>query len=355
MTLCITNKLKEALGGRLHNVESPSLRLSKYVTLDKNDKESKRNEIDAVVACHNKHAIKPAKFSPTNAVQLYMKLCGRLIVNQAGGVLENAGLCLHRNFGYPYIPGSAVKGVTRHYAWEQWSEMTDGAERLQLAKKIAFTFGFPTNGKSLDHYLELNFPELFKDDQAKYKSCSGSVAFLDAIPEEKPKLVTDILTNHHPEYYKGNLPVALDSEDPNPQPFPVVETGSTFIFQLAPLKADADSEFAKDMLKNALEINGVGAKTSAGYGWFEKNIQAAKNAEIASLIPNEAIMQKYAKMSDEEFTPFVRSYRGDIAKWKGTREEQRSLLEYCLGDGAVRVATRKSKQAVNKLATHFKI
>ena len=43
------------------------------------------------------------------AQRLFAQLQARLMVNMAGGVMENAGLCLDR-FGLPYIPGSAVKG-----------------------------------------------------------------------------------------------------------------------------------------------------------------------------------------------------------------------------------------------------
>jgi CRISPR/Cas system CMR subunit Cmr6 (Cas7 group RAMP superfamily) len=46
------------------------------------------------------------------------------MVNMAGGVMENAGLCLDR-FGLPYIPGSAVKGCARRTALaalREWCE-----------------------------------------------------------------------------------------------------------------------------------------------------------------------------------------------------------------------------------------
>lgn len=46
---------------------------------------------------------------------LHAQLQSRLMVNMAGGVMENAGLCLDR-FGLPYIPGSAVKGCARRAA-----------------------------------------------------------------------------------------------------------------------------------------------------------------------------------------------------------------------------------------------
>ncbi|MCL5099190.1 MAG: type III-B CRISPR module RAMP protein Cmr6 [Candidatus Omnitrophica bacterium] len=46
---------------------------------------------------------------------LFAQLKSRLMVNMAGGVMENAGLCLDR-FGLPYVPGSAVKGCARRMA-----------------------------------------------------------------------------------------------------------------------------------------------------------------------------------------------------------------------------------------------
>lgn len=58
------------------------------------------------------------------AVVLHAQLQSRLMVNMAGGVMENAGLCLDR-FGLPYLPGSAVKGCARRTALatlHEWCE-----------------------------------------------------------------------------------------------------------------------------------------------------------------------------------------------------------------------------------------
>jgi CRISPR type III-B/RAMP module RAMP protein Cmr6 len=55
---------------------------------------------------------------------IFAQLQSRLMVNMAGGVMENAGLCLDR-FGLPYIPGSAVKGCARRLALaalREWCE-----------------------------------------------------------------------------------------------------------------------------------------------------------------------------------------------------------------------------------------
>lgn len=155
---------------------------------------------------------------------------GRLLVNHTGGIVENSNLSLHRFFGCPTIPGSALKGIARNAA-----RFDEDKERF------ARVFGGAEKGKS---------------DQA------GSVSFLMAIPEnDKWKLVVDVLTSHQ----------GSDTKNPVPVFFPAVETGATFRFTVAPTARtkDGDLEFAVKYLKEALSENGVGAKTAAGYGWFE--------------------------------------------------------------------------------------
>ena len=155
---------------------------------------------------------------------------GRLLINHTGGIIENSNLALHRFFGFPYIPGSALKGIARSAA--TFDEDTDCFKRV---------FGGAEKGKS---------------DRA------GSVAFLAAYPADKNwKLVMDILTTHH----------GCDTQNPTPVPFLAVECGATFNFMIAPTARteDGDLDFAEDYLKIALAENGVGAKTAAGYGWFE--------------------------------------------------------------------------------------
>lgn len=56
------------------------------------------------------------------------RLEARLAINLADGLIQNAGICLDRLFGLPFIPGSAIKGVCRHAALEELAKATD-AER----------------------------------------------------------------------------------------------------------------------------------------------------------------------------------------------------------------------------------
>jgi hypothetical protein len=117
---------------------------------------------------------------------------------------------------------------------------------------------------------------------------AGAVSFLPAFPCRVPPkdLELDILTCHHPHYYSQSkdrsgrllMPVALDVEEPNPVVFPAVAPGTIFEFALLPLRGERNSvaqpgktlcDIARDHLRQGLEIFGLGAKTAAGYGWFE--------------------------------------------------------------------------------------
>jgi len=305
MTITSTKQVCDLLGGSsFPRLESPSLRLEKLVQLGH---AAKKGEVDAVVGLASRQQMPTVGSRRYSAIPgasaTVQQLQSRLIVNQAGGILENAGLCLHRHFGFPYIPGSAVKGVARHYAWMLWHDAweegdTDAAQSHAL--KLALTFGYPTGDRlpggaserdpmdHLDGFLAATLPELFGTD-GRLATYAGSVAFFPAQPIGKAKLVTDLVNCHHPEYYAGKRTTATDDENPIPNPFPAVETGASFEFVVAPVRRETawacklaglvdfvPAEFAVDCLKRAVEVNGIGAKTAAGYGWFEEDHNAAK-------------------------------------------------------------------------------
>lgn len=317
---CITQEVKNALGD-LSKCESVSLRVSKLLNVPF-DKEggAKSEEVLAIIQCFRRKdkngkpvAFKvPAPLIPAKGETFAMELKSRLIINQAGGVLENVGICLHRNFSYPYIPGSALKGVARHYAWELWNTESDSEHKLELAENIAETFGFPTgDSKNLDAFLAQQNPKKYADPDKPHVN-SGSVAFLDGIPlsENNLDLDTDICTCHHPNYYnpKKNISHALDNEEPNPQSFPVLAPGAQFCFRLVPLKPYAKIAFAREMLQQALSINGIGGKTAAGYGWFAESESATQNVEKltkVSACENPELCQKIWAKTNNELKSFL--------------------------------------------------
>ena len=267
-----TDAIRVLLGNSYEACQSPSLRLNKYLSLDSGNEKQRTQEINQIVSCCNKYAKQPPlerKF--TRALSLVARLAGNLIVNQAGGILENAGLCLDPLQGYPYIPGSAVKGVAQNAAWLEWKDNPSA----ELALRIARVFGYPTQHRDLDLVLEKVLPP-------KMNALAGSVSFLAAVPcsvdGEKPMLDTDICTSHHPNYYQGKQKQAYDDESPIPLVFPVVQAGATFLFQMVPLLR-ADEEICQDArrwLIDAICNCGMGAKTAAGYGWFSFDEQSSE-------------------------------------------------------------------------------
>lgn len=275
--------LRDERNNRFARCESPSLRLEKFVHIGDN---SKKDEIEAVVDCHKTHAKPIPLLEPRGAVPFVAKPRNRLIVNQAGGILENAGICLHTHFGAPYIPGSAVKGIARHAAWCAWNEEKDEEEKKKIALRIAQVFGYPTGDSRPKKNEEVtrDGPDAYLDDYLaargwKDKSSSGVVAFLPAVPctekavSDKGKLDVDIVNVHQRAYYGSRSREASPSskDQPNPQFFPTVKNGVCFRFTIAPVRRGGESllSSAKDWLWKALEENGAGAKTAAGYGWFD--------------------------------------------------------------------------------------
>lgn len=232
---------------------------------------------------------------------LYAQLQSRLMVNMAGGVMENAGLCLDR-FGLPYLPGSAVKGCARRMAIQSLLELREtGAEPesiVQMLSEIAFVFGWTEqdwsdgkkNGRFKSDFAYAVGSALWSQvSQASRQSLlesdhfAGSVSFLPAwpvdasgvklpIPQPTPgKLELDVLTCHHAKYYRGERPVAIDDDSPNPVLFPAVAAGHVFAFPLLPLRNCTEDGLrnARSWLADGLFAFGLGAKTSAGYGWFD--------------------------------------------------------------------------------------
>jgi CRISPR-associated protein Cmr6 len=233
----------------------------------------------------------------------------RLVIGFGAEHVLETNLCLHRIYGFPIIPGSAVKGITR--AWAFWGIAErlgvpclspEEAEQRERDKKR-------TPLQKLDQLLCEGSPEKqeaalkqLKEDKA-CKSISniqslslkdwqaeaadfyrvfgtterrGEVIFFDAYPTQTPKLKLDILNPHYGEYYRNpknpkptdKLTPPADYLNPVPTYFLTVDRGSAFQFALA-CKDKALADQARKWLLSALSGLGIGGKTSAGYGFME--------------------------------------------------------------------------------------
>lgn len=219
---------------------------------------------------------------PTFAT-LSARIDGRLFTGLAlGGTLET-GAMTHHTYGIPMIAGSSIKGAVRNYAEHLFAKrLPDG--------KMDYRVEIDENNK--EHYY-LQFEEdkqillgiLFgkEDDEdeedepnnTKLESGAGYLIWHDAwwIPKvtsnmelssDNQPFVGEVVTVHHPQYYQGTLPDALDIESPLPNQQIAIQGDFYFCIE----GSEKWAEFAKKLLDNMLKEQGLGAKGSNGYGYF---------------------------------------------------------------------------------------
>jgi CRISPR-associated protein Cmr6 len=192
------------------------------------------------------------------------------------------GLVLHRIYGIPYIPSSAVKGIVRSYVlldiasklgikaedsqekkptpWEKLElyllDTEKGLENLKKDAKIG------QNVETILKEME-NEVKLFRSVFGTFKS-KGQVVFLDAFPSKRIDLEIDIMNPHYGPYYTGEEPPA-DYFSPVPIYFLTVKRGTEFTFRIA-AKNQGLLDKTINCLGVALKEFGIGAKTRLGYG-----------------------------------------------------------------------------------------
>ena len=235
-----------------------------------------------------------------------LTLSWRLVVGLGAASVYETSMTLHHIYGIPYIPGSAIKGVTRNYKIlcmaEELKHSKDYYERVALLEKFLEKFDlvekdeFPEweEVKKLkvnspqDKNKKIEFSEQFYEslkikqlELQKFQlifgtqTTQGCIIFFDAFPENF-EIKYDIMTPHYGPYYteKGEKPPA-DYYNPTPIPFLVLENAK-FTFYLGVKSKLVSKEKREELLKiteswlkQALQNFGIGAKTSLGYGIFE--------------------------------------------------------------------------------------
>ncbi|TVP94315.1 MAG: type III-B CRISPR module RAMP protein Cmr6 [Planctomycetaceae bacterium] len=194
--------------------------------------------------------------SPADRIAVWnQKTDGPLTLHLArSGILENAGLALHPVYGFAYLPGSGLKGMARAAAQELLGYSPE---------KILSIFGNEP-GEGREGYQR-----------------AGEIIFHEAWPVSWPRLMIDIVNNHHPTYYQGK-DAPGDWDAPNPVYFLAVAPGTEFGFALSMRRCDGDTALlhaAVTALQQALSLAGAGAKTAAGYGGFEPPADVSVSAD----------------------------------------------------------------------------
>lgn len=206
--------------------------------------------------------------------QFDLKLQWRLIVGLGASHPQETSMTLHHIFGIPYIPGSALKGASRHYMI--WKFVDENQKKLSsLLDKSNFVELLEKLNKALEKEENLTVSVgniSFKDLIHIFgtQNRQGKIIFFDAYPIEEIKLKIDIMNPHYPDYYTKDKP-PTDWQNPIPIKFLTVED-TKFRFYLAAKDKDQNLlNHARKILNEALLNYGVGAKTSLGYGLFEES------------------------------------------------------------------------------------
>lgn len=185
------------------------------------------------------------------------------------GPLE-AGFSFSR-YGVPILPGSSVKGIARAYAYLVEGLDADSPDFVAI-------FG--------------RAPEGEKEDMAQ----TGRAIYFDAIPVRAPKLELDVMNPHYPDYYQHKKPPTA-WQSPIPVYFLTVAPGTEFSFAVG-WRGELDETgsrllaLARQWLEGGLKELGAGAKTTAGYGYFEEMTpvqQAGSARPVSSPTPTPSL------------------------------------------------------------------
>src|SRR5437588_5951063 len=184
--------------------------------------------------------------SELNATLFNASLDWRMVIGLGGESVLETDITLHHLYGIPFIPASALKGLTRAYVTTE----VEGYKSDKIDndnEEVKRIFG------SQEH--------------------AGTVIFFDAMPTDgKVAFVLDIMNPHYPEYYGGNKPPTND-QNTVPVTFLTV-ANTTFTFALALRRANKeqhvkDVDRLKAWLQEALQKYGVGGKTIEGSVYFK--------------------------------------------------------------------------------------
>lgn len=445
MPISMLIETRNAIGADAGKCDSRSLFLDRFadpLAKDTKDSTPRKDWFGKLVGKKSAGATADTDWIPSPASKLHARLMGRLMVNMSGGVMEHANLLIDR-YGLPTIPGSAVKGCARRMALQALHDWVGAgtarpaeddacapccegfASPAEMLAAIARVFGWVEkdweSGQKDELYLSdlgwacgdqhaqiwkaaavllaqrLGWKEPSGETPWKaLPSFTGTIAFLAASPNRDPGLELDVLTPHHKEYYEGKLPVATDTEDPVPVFFPAIKPqkeGDYFTFPLIPLRRAIESDlvYAQRWLASGLETFGIGAKTNAGYGWFDASeelnqrirdqvdstVKAAEAArkhqnesekakadaeeklrvkreieeELAGLTPDQQEDKKIELLSDEQFNTKLLAFLKDKKKGGPTEPERHAIIRALRGSRLPYWQSFKPRANKGELAT----
>jgi CRISPR-associated protein Cmr6 len=162
----------------------------------------------------------------------------RVIVGLGTNDILEGGITLHPVFGFPVVPATALKGVSRSYA--RWVLESPDLEIDTLLGKA-------------------------EEDQ----KLRGDLLFLEANPIDPPVVERDVINPIFGAYYRDSNTAPGSYLSPSPLFFLALGSRSRYRFGVASLSGDRSAaEQGVRWLQGALTELGNGAKSAAGYGYW---------------------------------------------------------------------------------------
>jgi CRISPR type III-B/RAMP module RAMP protein Cmr6 len=203
----------------------------------KNTDNNQTKHIDFDLA-HNAYLRWQTLTKAIGAQPFELRLDWRMVVGLGGETVLETDITLHPLYGIPFIPGSALKGLTRAYVTREYEKYYVSEDKLEASKNAD------------DDHPEIKGIFGSKDN-------AGTVIFFDAMPlNGRIVFELDIMNPHYPKYYGENA-FPTNDQDPNPITFLTV-ANTTFSFALAPRNTNdanhkAHVQLVKGWLQEALQ------------------------------------------------------------------------------------------------------
>jgi CRISPR-associated protein Cmr6 len=237
---------------------------------------------------------------------------GRIVVGLGTQAVRETNVALLHTWGVPFLPGSALKGLASAAAHGLTGDATWKKEDKERAQG--------------EHHALL-----FGDTER-----AGCVVFHDAwwIPEPNDTtlpLDLDVMTVHHPDYYRDGDSAPADWDEPNPIPF-LTARGKYLVALSGP---EAWVLRAGEWLDAGLDALGLGAKTQAGYGRMSLT-RASTHREIA-----EAALREKHKARLDTLAGLPAQHKG-----AGTARQHVQWLRDAITEGAPAAAVHAIARAL---------
>lgn len=240
--------------------DNTALLINKYSNIF-NKKEIGKSNNGLDLANGNKFDLKDSYELTHSLIEFEAKLNDKLVIGLGGHSVYETDITLHHIYGVPYIPASAIKGSFRNWIINKYFINDEDTEKIEK--------------KAMEN---IDFLKIFGGTKDKI-SYQGQVIFMDSFPIDSYTIKRDVMTPHHSEYYTKEDVLPLDSDSVTPISFLVV-TDTTFEFNIfvdkfienndSVLENDKNLDnFIEKEIKEMLEYQGLGGKTSAGYGYFD--------------------------------------------------------------------------------------